>query len=407
MRDTTVVQWIREKYESLSATLNERVRRLWGATEALALGWGGVSTVAEATGMSRVTIYAGIEELRRARSKPKSVLPADRMRRAGGGRKPLTVTQPRLMEALEALVEPTARGDPMSPLRWTCQSTQQLSKTLRNQKFPVSERTVAALLKKAQYSLQGNRKTREGLSHPDRNAQFEYINAQVRRFQTRGQPVVSVDAKKRESVGDFKNAGREWRPRGQPEEVRVYDFVDKKLGKAFPYGVYDLTHNEGWVSVGISHDTSRFAVESLRRWWQKMGRKRYPQARELLITADGGGSNDSRRGLWKVALQALANDLGMRLTVCHFPPGTSKWNKIEHRMFCHITANWRGRPLVSHVVIVNLIAHTRTKTGLVVRAALDCTMYPTKEKVTQEQLKLVRLTRATFHGEWNYTISPE
>ena len=310
------------------------------------------------------------------------------------------------MAALEALVEPTSRGDPQSPLRWTCKSTHRLGEALREQGFRVSDRTVAGLLKEANYSLQSNRKTREGKSHPDRNAQFEHINAQALQFQRRGQPVVSVDTKKKELVGDFKNGGREWHRRGEPEEVRVHDFIDKTLGKAIPYGVYDVTHNEGWVSVGIDHDTARFATEAVRRWWTKMGSKRYPNAKELLITADGGGSNASRSRLWKTALQMLADRIGLTLHVCHFPPGTSKWNKIEHRMFSHITQNWRGTPLVSHEVIVQLIAHTTTDAGLKIRASLDRGRYPTGEKVSPVEFEQIQLRPHDFHGDWNYEIKP-
>ncbi|MCH7994834.1 MAG: ISAzo13 family transposase [Planctomycetes bacterium] len=406
MQDASVVEWIREKYERLLPVMNERARRRWVATEALSLGWGGVTAVSDATGLTRKTIHFGIRELEAEAADPGLPLPPDRVRRAGAGRKPITRKQPKLVAALDALVEPSTRGDPQSPLRWTCKSTRRLAEALQCQGFQVSDRKVAALLKKNGYSLQSNRKTREGKSHPDRNAQFEYINEQALRFQRRRQPVVSVDAKKKELVGDFKNAGREWRRRGKPEEVRVHDFIDPDLGKAIPYGVYDVTHNEGWVSVGIDHDTARFATEALRRWWKKMGSKRYPNAKELLITADGGGSNSSRSRLWKAALQTLANRIGLTLRVCHFPPGTSKWNKIEHRMFSHITQNWRGKPLVSHKVIVQLIAHTTTTSGLKVRAALDRRLYPTGEKVSRTEFENIQLKRADFHGDWNYTIQP-
>jgi transposase len=404
MANATVVQWVRDKYEVLQGLLNERSRRLWAAAEARSLGRGGIAAVIAATGMSSATVHKGLRELD-ATAAGQRVLPPQRCRRPGGGRKRAVDQQPGLAPALERLVEPTTRGDPQSPLRWTCTSTRKLAEELRRQGFQVGPRTVAQALKEQEFSLQANRKTREGASHPDRDAQFAYLNEQVRRFQRRGQPVISVDTKKKELVGDFKNGGREWRPRGQPEEVRVHDFRDPNVPKAIPYGVYDLTRNEGWVSVGIDHDTARFAVASIRRWWQKMGRPRYPQARELLITADCGGSNSSRTRLWKVALQDLADVLGLRLTVCHFPPGTSKWNKIEHRMFCHITQNWRARPLADYAVVVELIASTTTTTGLQIRAELDPKPYPTKETVTAEQLAAVHLKPAAFHGEWNYTIN--
>jgi transposase len=405
MPDAAVVQWVQDKYQALSTLLNERSRRLWAAAEARSLGRGGVAAVIAATGMSSATVYRGLGELEAAET-GRAILPPDRVRKPGGGRKAAVDKQPELATALEALVEPTARGDPESALRWTCKSTYRLASELGRQGFKVGPRTVAKQLKEREFSLQANRKTREGESHPDRNAQFGYINEQVMRFQKRGQPAISVDTKKKELVGNFKNAGREWRRRGQPEEVRVHDFPDPKMKKAIPYGVYDLTRNEGWVSVGIDHDTARFAAASIKRWWRKMGRKRYPQAKELLITADCGGSNSSRTRLWKVALQELADDVGLRLAVRHFPPGTSKWNKIEHRMFCHITQNWRGRPLTSYAVVVQLIGKTTTTTGLQIRAELDKHTYPPKETVTDEQLANVRLRPASFHGEWNYTIVP-
>jgi hypothetical protein len=385
--------------------MDERLRRQWAAAEARDLGWGGVTAVSLATGLSRTTITAGLRELdlparRRAAE-------AARVRRPGGGRHCLTQTDGGLLAALEALIEPTTRGDPESPLRWTCKSLRRLAEELTGQRHPISPNSVAALLHEAGYSLQANRKTREGASHPDRNAQFEHINAWVRQFQERGQPAISVDTKKKELVGDFRNAGREWRPQGRPEEVRVHDFLDKTLGKAIPYGVYDLLNNQGWVSVGIDHDTAQFATNSIRRWWREMGRRRFPRASQLLITADGGGSNSSRCRLWKVSLQALADDLGLELQVCHFPPGTSKWNKIEHRMFSFITQNWRGRPLASHEAIVNLIASTTTRAGLVVKAALDTEHYDTAIKVADAELARLRLTPLPFHGEWNYTIAPK
>ncbi len=404
MQDAETVERIRRKYRGLRVEMDERARRQWAAAEARELGWGGVSAVARATELSRTTITAGLRELDLPAEQ--RAAEATRVRRPGGGRKPLTQTDPGLWPALESLVEPTTRGDPESPLRWTCKSTRRLAEELTRQRHRVSPNTVASLLRQAGYSLQGNRKTREGASHPDRNAQFEYINAKVRGFLKRGQPAISVDTKKKELVGDFKNAGRQWRPKGRPEEVRVHDFLDKTLGKAIPYGVYDILNNQGWVSVGIDHDTARFAVNSIRRWWKQMGRRRFPRARQLLITADGGGSNSHRSRLWKVSLQELADDLGLRLQVCHFPPGTSKWNKIEHRLFSFITQNWRGRPLVSHQAIVNLIAGTTTRNGLVVKAALDTHHYETAIKVTNEQLARLRLTPHPFHGEWNYVISP-
>jgi hypothetical protein len=349
--------------------------------------------------MSSATVHKGLKELE-AGSSGGEGLPSGRVRRPGGGRKRARDKQPGLAKALERLVEPTARGDPESALRWTCKSTRKLADELMHQGFDVGPRTVAKELKELDFSLQSNRKTRDGDSHPDRDAQFEHINKKARSFMRRGQPVISVDTKKKELVGDFKNAGREWRRRGHPQEVRSHDFPDPKIKKAIPYGVYDLTHNEGWVTVGIDHDTARFATATIKRWWRKMGRKRYPRARDLLITADCGGSNGHRTRLWKVALQDLADDLRLRLTVCHFPPGTSKWNKIEHRLFCHITQNWRGRPLVSYTAIVQLIGKTTTRAGLQVRAELDEHTYVTKEKVTQEQLARVRLKPAAFRGEW-------
>lgn len=404
MQDAQVITRIQTKYRALEPEMDERLRRQWAAAEARELGWGGMTAVAQAIGMSRTTVTAGRREL--ALPEAERATEASRVRRPGGGRKALTETDPGLIAALEALIEPTTRGDPESPLRWTCKSTRRLADELTRQNHPVRARTVAKLLREADYSLQGNRKTREGASHPDRNAQFEYINASVQRFLKRSQPAISIDAKKKEKVGDFKNGGQEWLPKGEPEEVRVYDFLIKSLGKVTPYGVYDLLHNQGWVSVGIDHDTAQFAVNSIRRWWKEMGQQRFPRARELLITADGGGSNNHRSRLWKVSLQGLADELGIRLFVCHFPPGTSKWNKIEHRLFNFITQNWRGRPLVSQEVIVNLIASTTTRTGLIVKAAIDTNRYPTKTKVTDEQLARLRLIRDEFHGEWNYTLSP-
>jgi hypothetical protein len=405
MQGAKIEARIRRKFRLVAVELDERRRRQWAAAEARDAGWGGISLVARATGLSRPTIMAGLKELELSSSSRAAV--AARVRSPGGGRRMLTQSDPGLLDALERLIDPATRGDPMSPLRWTCKSTDKLAEELTRQNHPISDRTVAMLLKQQGYSLQANRKTREGSSHPDRNAQFEYINRQVMAFQRRQQPVISVDTKKKELVGEFKNAGEEWQPKGQPEKVGVHDFPDKKLGKAIPYGVYDQICNEGWVSVGIDHDTAEFACASIQRWWNEMGSARFPRASKLLITADGGGSNSSRNRLWKKSLQGLANELGMILKVCHFPPGTSKWNKIEHRLFCFITKNWRGRPLTTYEVIVNLIASTTTKTSLIVRAALDSRQYETGIKVTDEELAHLCVTPARFHGEWNYSIKPK
>lgn len=393
---------VRRRWSDVVQALDERQRRLWVAAEARAIGRGGVSLVSRATGVSRPTIRAGMTELERG----ESVLPDGRVRRAGGGRRSITETQPKITAALEALVEPDSRGDPQSPLKWTCKSLRHLERELRDQNFDVGRTKVGELLHDLGYSLQANRKTREGKQHPDRDAQFRRIADTVRDFQARGQPVISVDTKKKELVGDFKNAGREWHPKGQPDEVRVHDFVDDELGKAIPYGVYDLSANEGWVSVGTDHDTAEFAGATIGRWWERLGAARYAGAKELLIVCDGGGSNGSRLRLWKLVLQRLADELGVAITVCHFPPGTSKWNKIEHRLFSHITFNWRGKPLVSHEVIVNLIANTTTNTGLTVYAELDTNTYATGIKVTNAQWNTIQLTKADFHGEWNYSIRP-
>lgn len=401
-----IVATLREKFELLSPTMTERMRRHWAASEALALPHGGITLVAQATGLSRTTITTGIRELRQPAPPAGPSADPQHSRRPGGGRPLLELGDNTLVQDLERLVNPTTRGDPMSPLRWTCKSTRQLATALRQEGHRISHPTVAALLHGLGYSLQANRKTREGSSHPDRNAQFEFINRRVVAFQKGRQPVVSVDTKKKEILGDFKNNGVEWQPEGEPEEVRAKDFPDKRLGKAIPYGVYDLTCNRGWVSVGIDHDTAQFAVETLRRWWLEMGKGMYPRADHLLITADGGGSNGTRNRLWKVALQGLANEAGLRISVCHFPPGTSKWNKIEHRMFCHITRNWRGRPLTSRAVVVNLIASTTTTTGLKIQVELDEGEYPTGTKVSDEELAGVNIKRNRFHGEWNYTIIP-
>jgi hypothetical protein len=402
MRSNGMMASVRRRFAALAPTLNERQRRLWAAAEAKALGYGGITTVEHATGVSRRAIRIGLRELADGPATPDD----GRVRRPGGGRKPLRDTQPGLAAALEKLVEPTSRGDPDSPLRWTCKGVRRLASELGDQGFRIGRQCVAELLRELGYSLQANCKAREGSNHPDRDAQFGYINEQVRAFQRRGQPVISVDTKKKELVGDFKNAGREWRPKGKPEEVRVHDFVDKKLGKAIPYGVYDLTANAAWVSVGIDHDTAEFATEAIRRWWRNMGSGAYPKATQVLITADSGGSNGSRSRLWKVALQRLADETGLAIGVCHYPPGTSKWNKIEHRLFSQIAVNWRGRPLSSIEVVVELIAATKTQTGLRVHAAADTACYPTGVKVPDKELATVKLHRAAFHGDWNYTIRP-
>jgi Rhodopirellula transposase DDE domain len=397
---------VRAKFDLLRPLMTERLRRQWAACEAQTLGRGGITLVAQATGLSRTTIWSGVRELRHRTERPQDDLSPERVRAPGGGRHLLAQNDPGLLHALETLVEPTTRGDPQSPLRWTCLSTRRLAEVLHTQGHTVSHKTVALLLDELGYSLQANRKTREGQNHPDRNAQFEHINRQVRAFQRRGQPVISVDAKKKELVGDFRNPGREWRPQGEPEKVRAKDFPDKKLGKVIPEGVYDLSRNEGWVSVGIDHGTAAFAKATLARWWPEMGALAYPAAESLLITADAGGSNGYRVRLWKVKLQELADETGLRISVCHFPPGTSKWNKIEHRMFSQITKNWRGRPLLSQAIVVNLIGDTKTKEGLHIQAELDPHEYPLGIEVSDEELAAVQIKEDKFHGEWNYMISP-
>jgi len=392
---------IKQRFSQLEAWLDERTRRLWAAAESAAHGRGGISLVARASGVSRRAIAVGLAELRKKPDRSqRRRLP---IRQKGGGRKKASLKDPNLLVDLEKLLEPVTRGDPQSPLRWTCKSVRNLAGELRAQGHKVSHMLVAELLHEQQYSLQANRKTKEGATHPDRDAQFEYINAQATEFLNRGQPAISVDTKKKEQVGDYQNGGREWRPKGQPEPVQVHDFAKQKDA---PYGVYDLGQNAGWVSVGTDHDTSAFAVESIRRWWNMMGRETYPGARQLLITADSGGSNGSRVRLWKLELQKLADETGLEISVCHFPPGTSKWNKIEHRLFSFITKNWRGKPLVSHEVIVNLIAATTTRTGLRVQSQLDPGKYPKGIKVSKQQFAALQLRTDTFHGEWNYTIMP-
>jgi hypothetical protein len=395
--DTTMKQ----RFGLVAGSLDERARRLVAASEALALGWGGITAASRATGLSRKAIRRGIAELNGA-----PAAAPGRVRRPGGGRKKTVDTDPTLLPDLEALVEPSTRGDPEGPLRWTCKSLRKLAADLQERGHRVSHQLVAELLQAAGYSLQANRKTREGGTHPDRDAQFAHIAATSADYLASGAPVISVDAKKKELVGDFKNAGREWRPKGQPEEVRVHDFVIPELGRVTPYGVYDLAANAGWVRVGIDHDTAAFAVASIRSWWQEVGQARSGQAGRLLITADGGGSNGSRVRLWKLELQSLADESGLTLSVCHFPPGTSKWNKIEHRLFSFITQNWRGKPLVSYAVILSLIAATSTATGLTVESTLDTSRYPAGRKVTDDEMATIQIQRDTFHGEWNYTISP-
>jgi transposase len=380
--------------------LNEKQRRLMLAAEARALGYGGITRVARASGVSRETIHKALHELDGPSSDP------SRVRKVGGGRKRASDCDPEVAPALEALVDPDSRGDPMSPLRWTCKSTRQLAQALTDQGHPVSQNVVARLLHDLGFSLQAPAKRLEGSQHPDRDGQFAYLNEQVKAFLAAGAPVVSVDAKKKELVGPFKNGGREWQPKGEPESVRVHDFLDRELGKAIPYGIYDVGQNTGWVTVGTDHDTASFAVATLRRWWEAVGFPLYPGTRRLLISADGGGSNGYRVRLWKAELQRFADATGLEVTVCHLPPGTSKWNKIEHRLFSYITMNWRGRPLISHEVILQLISATTTRTGLQVRAELDRGEYPTQVKVSDAELDAVHLTPHQFHGEWNYTIAP-
>jgi len=390
------------KFDVLSRVLDERTRRLVAAAEAEAIGFGGVTAVARASGLSRGTVIRGMAELQTA---PKPAR-RQRIRRKGAGRKRTVDQDATLKRDLESLVEPVTRGDPESPLRWTCKSVRQLAAQLNRMGHRTSHRMVAEILHGMEYSLQANRKTLEGSSHPDRDAQFHHISDRIREFQADRQPVISVDTKKKELVGDFKNDGRELRPKGDPEKVRVHDFVIPELGRAAPYGVYDMTQNAGWVSVGVDHDTAAFAAQSIRRWWESMGNEAYPQATRLLITADSGGSNGVRVRLWKLELQKLADETGLEISICHLPPGTSKWNKIEHRLFSFISQNWRGKPLVSHQVIVNLIAATTTRAGLRVHAEVDSRKYPKGVKVTDEEVASIRIERDKFHGDWNYTILP-
>ena len=394
-------QEIARRFGLLEPWLDEHKRRVWAAAESSVIGRGGISLVARASGVSRRAIREGLLELKQKpeRSGQRRAI----IRKKGGGRKKTESKDPTLLLDLDRLVDPATRGDPESPLRWTCKSVRNLAEALRQMGHNVSHNLVAQILNAQDYSLQANRKTKEGSSHPDRNAQFEYIHEKVQEFARRGQPAISVDTKKKEQVGNYKNNGQEWQPRGKPEVVQVHDFATVKDA---PYGVYDLAQDAGWVNVGTDHDTAAFAVESIRRWWNMMGRVSHPNARQLLITADGGGSNGSRVRLWKLELQKLADETRLHISVCHFPPGTSKWNKIEHRLFSFITKNWRGRPLESHEVIVNLIAATKTKTGLRVNSQLDTGKYPMGVKVGKKEFANIRLERDAFHGEWNYTIHP-
>ena len=399
---------IQRRFRSLSPFLDERMRRLVAAAESEAIGYGGVSAVARATGVSRRAITEGFKELSRRRIAHKTPPVPSRIRRRGAGRKRTADKDPSLLEDLDRLVDPATRGDPESPLRWTCKSVRRLAKELQREGHAVSYQTVAELLHAMDYSLQANQKTLEGSQHADRDEQFQYINRKAQRYLKQGEPVISVDTKKKELVGDFKNAGREWQIKGDPEPVRVHDFEIREpdKGKVAPYGVYDLARNVGWVSVGVDHDTAAFAVESIRRWWRWMGRPSYPQAKRLLITADSGGSNGARVRLWKWELQQFADETGLKISVCHFPPGTSKWNKIEHRLFSFISQNWRGKPLISHEVIINLIAATTSKTGLAVKSDLDSNTYPAGIKVSNKQMAELRLKRDAFHGDWNYSLVP-
>lgn len=401
MPDAAIVNGIRNKYMALVDDLDERGRRRWAATEAESIGRGGIAAVAEATGMSDRTVRNGIIEIREGR-----VVPTGQQRRTGGGRKPLEEDQPDLIDAIEALVEPTERGDPQSPLRWTCKSLTNLQAELRAQGYAVGRVKISEVLRSLGYSLQGNRKTREGKNHPDRDDQFKHINKRVKAYRRGGRPAISVDTKKKENLGEKANVGREYRPKGSPREVDTHDFPDKKKGKAIPYGVYDIDQNEAWVSIGISSDTGEFAVASIRRWWKELGRKRYRKPTRLLITADAGGSNGHRNRLWKLELQGLANETGMVIEVFHYPPGTSKWNKIEHRLFCHITRNWRGVPLETHQVVVNLVSSTRTNEGLEVHCWLDEGQYLKGRKITNTEMQSVCIKRNAFHGDWNYQILP-
>lgn len=402
-----MVSILRDKFIRLRSTMNEKLKRRWAACEAMAMGRGGISAVSEATGMSRTTIRKGIREIEQEWPQLAEETGSTRIRQTGGGRRRLSEHHPELQEALKRLVDPATRGDPMSPLLWTSKSSRKLAKELQGLGYQISYRTVARMLGAIGFSLQGNSRTREGKQHPDRDAQFKYINKKVLSFQRRKLPVISVDAKKREIIGNFENRGREWQPKKRPEKVRTHNFPDKDLGIAIPFGVYDQTQNNGWVSIGIDHNTAAFAIATIRAWWLRMGVTTYSSAEEVLITADAGGSNGIRCRLWKKGLQELADELNLNLTVCHFPPGTSKWNKIEHRMFCHITENWRGRPLLSRAVIVHLIGNTTTTGGLKINADLDPNGYPKGIKVSDDEMAKINIKKHRFHGDWNYTISPQ
>jgi len=401
MDKVILMESIRQKYGAVRGVLHERGRRIWAASEAEQLGRGGISLVEEAIGMSHSTIRHGLREIQSGKVEN---LPQERSRLQGGGRKTIETIYTNVHQELDALVDPVTRGDPESPLRWTCKSIRRLAEELKCRKIDVCPNTVRDLLHEMGYSLQANRKTREGVDHPDRNAQFEYINDQVKTFLHADQPVISVDTKKKENLGNYSNKGREYRPKKSPLETNTHDFPNKELGKAIPYGVYDIAKNEGWVSIGINHDTALFAANSIRCWWTEMGQHRFPSAKRLLITADAGGSNSHRTKLWKVALRELSNDLQLNITVCHFPPGTSKWNKIEHRLFSFISQNWRGQPLYDLMTIVNLISHTTTSQGLMVRCAVDDTRYEKGIKVSDDELQSVGVKKHSFHGDWNYTI---
>jgi transposase len=404
LQHRTAIWQIKKKFKALSSDLNERSRRRWAAAEALSLGWGGIATVSKAIGLARNTIVTGIREISGGKKSGES--DSSRIRKPGGGRRKVLQHQPKLKGTLDRILRSTTRGHPMKNIRWTCKSTRNLATELSKVGISISHQTVASVLRGEGYSLQGNRKTKEGQQHPDRNKQFEYIDRKVSAFIEGNQPAISIDTKKKELVGNFKNGGREWRPEKNPLSVNTHDFPEDGVGKAIPYGVYAIARNEGWVSVGITHDTAEFATESIYRWWHEMGRKRYPKAESLMITADAGGSNAARSRLWKVTLQRLADATGLTIHVSHFPPGTSKWNKIEHRLFCFITNNWRGRPLVSYKVVVDLISGTRNSKGLQVKAAIDDNVYETGVRVTDDELNQVKLMPDPFHGDWNYKIRP-